>query len=332
MKQYRLIALALLLSITLIACDSQNTDKQEGQEEQEKKKVSLFLDWTPNTNHTGIYVAKEKGFYDDLGIDLEVLLPGEVSAEQLVATNKGEFGISFQTEVTQARAQEIPIVSVAAIIQHNTGGYAAPVEKGIKTPKDFEGKVYGAYGSMLEESMLNLIMQHDDADAEKVESVQLGNVDYWVATKRDIDFVSIFYAWTGIEAEIRDIDFNFIKTTDYAEELDSYNPLIITSEKLIAEDPDTVQAFVEATAKGYEFAIDNPEAAAEILIQAEPDLDAELVKRSQDWLSPLYQDEADQWGIQDIARWETMTEFMFDHDIVEKEIDAAEAFTNDFIK
>lgn len=334
MKRFVTTMLIALLSFILVACSSEKTEKQNEQVKSDTgdKKVSLFLDWTPNTNHTGIYVAKEKGFYEELGLDVEVLLPGEVSAEQLVATNKGEFGISFQTEVTQARAQDLPVVSIAAITQHDTSGYAAPIDKGIESPKDFAGNVYGAYGSLLEESMIDLVMSRDGADKKDVDIVQLGNSDFFIATQKDIDFVSIFYAWTGIEAEIRDVELNFIQKTDYADELDTYSPVIVTSEKLIDEDPETVQAFVEATLRGYEFAIEKPAEAAEILIAAEPDLDPELVKRSQEWLSPRYQDDAEKWGIQDSSRWEVFAKFMFENGIIEKEIDATEAFTNEFIK
>lgn len=326
MKRFKM-AFVFLLSMALIGCGNEQVESGE-----EAKKVSLFLDWTPNTNHTGIYVAKEKGFYEEAGIDVEILLPGEVSAEQLIATNRGEFGISFQPQVTQARAMDLPIISIAAIIQHNTSGYASPVEKGIETPKDFAGKVYGAYGSELEESMIDLVMERDGADVSDVDIVQLGNSDFFVATKQEIDFVSIFYAWTGIEAEIRGVDLNFVEATEYAEELDTYSPVIITSEELIEKDPETVRAFVESTLKGYEFAIDNPAEAAEILIAHEPDLDPELVKRSQEWLSPRYQDDAKKWGIQESSRWETFADFMFENGIIEKEIDATEAFTNEFIE
>lgn len=255
-----------------------------------------------------------------------------MSAEQLVATDRGEFGISFQTEVTQARAQDLPIVSIGAIIQHETSGYASPVEKGIKSPKDFNGKVYGAYGSLLEESMIDLVMSRDGAEMEDVEIVQLGNSDFFMATQKEIDFVSIFYAWTGIEAEIRDVELNFIQKKDYAEELDTYSPVIITSEKMMNENPEVVRAFMDATVKGYEFAIENPSEAAEILINAEPDLDPELVKRSQEWLSPRYQDDAEKWGIQELERWQTFADFMYENGIIEKEINAKEAFTNEFIK
>ncbi|WP_107943485.1 ABC transporter substrate-binding protein [Metasolibacillus fluoroglycofenilyticus] len=311
-----------LLSLVFLLTGCQT---KEGNE-----KVQLFLDWTPNTNHTGIYVAKEKGFFEEVGLDVEIMLPGEVCAEQIVGSGKGQFGISFQNQVTQARSEDLPIVSIAAIIQKNTGGYYTPKAKGIKTPKDFEGHKYGAYGSELEKASLQAVMNKEGGDASKIETVQVGNTDYFVALERDIDFVSIFYAWTGIEGEIRDADMHFIKTTDFAPELDTYSPLIITNDKMIEDNPDTVQAFINAVYKGYEFAIDNPQKSADILIAAEPDLQPELVRRSQEWLSPHYKEGAEAWGVQEASRWENFAEFMVKHQII-GEVDIQQAFTNEFI-
>src|SRR5690606_4488130 len=138
--------------------------------------------------------------------------------------------------------------------------------KGITSPKDFAGKLYGAYGSLLEESMIDLVMKYDNAEAKDVDIVQLGSSDFFVATQRHIDFVSIVYGWTGIEAEIKGVALNFIQATYFGKELDMYSPVIITSEKMIQEKEETVQAFIGATLKGYEFAIHHPSEAADILI------------------------------------------------------------------
>lgn len=119
---------------------------------------------------------------------------------------------------------------------------------------------------------------------------------------------------------------------DFSEALDFYTPLIATSEKMIEDDPDTVEAFVHAAIKGYEYAIDNPDEAAEILIDSEPDVDAELIKQSQKWLSEKYQDDADQFGIQEKERWEMTKDFMLEHEIITKDLDMEEAFTNEFLQ
>jgi ABC-type nitrate/sulfonate/bicarbonate transport system substrate-binding protein len=249
----------------------------------------------------------------------------------MVAAGNAEFGVSYQEGVTFARVQDVPIVSIAAVIQHNTSGFAAPVEKGLKSPKDFEGKKYGGWGSPIEEATIDALMRSESADPSKVEIVNIGDVDFFTAVKRDIDFAWIYYAWTGVEAELRGELLDIVYLRDYAKELDYYTPVLITSEKMIAENPDLVKKFMAATARGYKFAIERPEEAGEILAAAEPDLDRELVIASQKWLSPRYQDDAPRWGLQKAEVWEGYANWLYERGLLDRPLDAAKAFTNDFL-
>jgi len=252
-------------------------------------KVTVVLDWYPNTNHTGIYVAKELGYYKNQGLEVEIKQPSQLAAEQLVAAQKAEFGISFQETVTLGRAQGMPIVSIAAIIQHNTSGFAARRSEGIKSPKDFEGKKYGSWGSPIEEATLKYIMELYEADYKKVKFVNLGAVDFLAATERDVcDFMWIYYGWEGISAKLNGVDIFYLPLRDLSEVFDYYTPVIITSENMIEKSPDTVKKFLYATAKGYEYAIENPEKAARILLKLIPELDEKLVLESQEWLKNEY--------------------------------------------
>ncbi|OMP68848.1 ABC transporter substrate-binding protein, partial [Agrobacterium tumefaciens] len=149
--------------------------------------------------------------------------------------------------------------------------------------------------------------------------------------RSDIDFAWIFYAWTGIEAELRDEPLDMIYVKDYSDQLDYYTPVIVTNEKLIQEDPELVKAFMRATSKGYNHAIEQPEDAAALLSKAVPDLDAKLVLASQKWLSPRYQDDAPRWGEQKAEVWSGYADWMFERKLLEKELDADSAFTNDFL-
>ena len=142
--------------------------------EKELKKITVVLDWTPNTNHTGLYVAKDQGYYEEEGLDVEIIMPGESGADQLVASGKADFGVSYQESITQARIQDVPIVSIAAVIQHNTSGFASPVEKNIISPKDFEGKKYGGWGSPIEESVIASLMKQENANPEEVSIINIG--------------------------------------------------------------------------------------------------------------------------------------------------------------
>ncbi|TFB13114.1 ABC transporter substrate-binding protein [Filobacillus milosensis] len=324
MKKFMILGVLLVL---LTACGgNEDTSKDELEE------IKVVLDWTPNTNHTGLYVARDKGYFEEEGLDVEIIMPGEAGADQLVASGKADFGVSYQESITEARVQDVPIVSIAAVIQHNTSGFASLEEEGITSPKDFEGKTYGGWGAPLEKAVISSVMQQENADVSKVDIVNMGDSDFFTAVERDdIDFAWIYYGWTGVEAELRDTDINMVYLTDYSEKLDYYTPVLATNEDMIENNPETVSKFMKAASQGYQFAIDNPVEAANILIEAEPDLDAELVKASQEWLAPKYKDDASQWGLQKQEVWENYAEWMYEHDLLESELDAEQAFTNEFL-
>ncbi|MBM7649840.1 ABC-type nitrate/sulfonate/bicarbonate transport system substrate-binding protein [Bacillus ectoiniformans] len=327
MKKWFLLLVAAFL---LTGCGGANNDQQSSKEKK-LKKVSVVLDWTPNTNHTGLYVAKEKGYFEQQGLDVEILLPGEAGADQLVASGKAQFGVSFQEQIATARTSDLPLVSVAAIVQHNTSGFASPAAKDIKSPKDFEGKTYGGWGSPIEKQMMASLMKAENADINKVKFINIGESDFFTAIKRDIDFAWIYQGWTGVEADLRKEDLNMIYLKDYAKELDYYTPVLATNEKMIDEDPETVKHFVHAASKGYQYAIDNPDQSAEILSSAVPDLDKDLVVKSQRYLSPKYQEDAERWGEQEASRWENFSEWMYENKLIDKELDSKKAYTNEFL-
>ncbi len=311
--------------ILLTACSSGGAEKEK------LKKVSVVLDWTPNTNHTGLYVAKEKGYFEKQGLDVDIIMPGEAGADQLVASGKADFGVGYQEGVTQARVQDVPIVSIAAIIQHNTSGFAAPKDKGITKPEDFEGKTYGGWGSPVEEAVMSSIMKQEGADVKKVNFVNMGDTDFFTAVKRDIDFAWIFYGWTGIEAELRGEELDMMYVKDYSDKLDYYTPVLTTNESHIKDDPDTVAAFLKATTEGYEYSIEHPDKAGKILLKEAPDLDEELVMKSQEWLAPKYKDDAERWGEQKAEVWKNYADWMFDNKLLEKKLDSSKAYTNEFL-
>jgi ABC-type nitrate/sulfonate/bicarbonate transport system substrate-binding protein len=329
------LLIALLASFVIAGCSndqsSDQTKETKTNEETALKKVTVVLDWTPNTNHTGLYVAEDQGYFEEEGLDVEIIMPGETGADQLIASGKADFGVSYQESITQARIQEVPIVSIAAVIQHNTSGFASPAEKNIVSPKDFAGKSYGGWGSPVEESVISSLMKQENANPDDVSIINMGDTDFFTAVKRDVDFAWIYYGWTGVEAELRGEKINMIYLTDYSKNLDYYTPVLATNEDMIENNPETVKAFLKATSKGYQYSIDEPTKAADILIAAAPDLDADLVKKSQEWLAPKYQDDAPRWGEQKLEVWENYATWMHENKLLEKQLNAKEAFTNEFL-
>jgi ABC-type nitrate/sulfonate/bicarbonate transport system substrate-binding protein len=294
--------------------------------------VTVMLDWTPNTNHTGLFVALEKGYFSKEGLDVKIVQPStDGTVEQLVATGKAEFGVSQQEQVTTARTNDIPVVSLAAILQHNTSGFASLKSKNILTAKDFEGKTYGGWGLPSEDAMLKALMQKENADFSKLKIVNIGAADQLTSLSKDIDLTWIFYGWTGIEAELRNISLNMIWLKDVDPVLDYYTPVLITGEDMLKTKPAVVRSFMKAVSEGYTYAITNPQDSAEILIKHAPEANPELIRKSQAWISPQYQADAARWGEQKAVVWERYAQWLVDRQLLPKMIEATKAYTNDYL-
>lgn len=322
-----LLAASVLATGLLAGCGAQNTGKKE------LKKITVVLDWVPNTNHTGLYVAKDKGYYAAEGLDVEIIQPSEGGTAGLIAAGQGQFGISYQEEVTMARtaANPLPIKAIAAIIQHNTSGFASPNGKNIKTPKDFEGKTYGGWGSPSEEAVLKAVMEKDGADFSKLKIVNVGTEDFFAATKSEVDFEWIFEGWTGIQAKINETPLNYIPVRDLDSRLDYYTPVIIANDQYLKDNPEIAKAFLRATTKGYEYAMSEPMESARILVKYAPETDEKLAIASQIYLKDQYKADAARWGEMKASVWDGYTQFLLENKLIPKNLDSSEAFTNEYL-
>jgi ABC-type nitrate/sulfonate/bicarbonate transport system substrate-binding protein len=319
-----LLLLLLLLTLPVTGC-SKPADTEGLQP------VTVVLDWVPNTNHTGLYVALEKGWYAEAGLAVEIIQPGDTGAAQLVATNKAHFGVSYQEEVTLARASDLPIVSVAAVIQPNTSAFASPKGLNITRPRDFEGMRYGGWGSPIEEAVIRAMMEMDGGDFTQVEFVNIGAVDFFNAIQRDVDFAWIFEGWDGVQAQLTGVELNLVRLRDFHPALDYYTPVLIASESTIGSNPELVRKFLEATAKGYIYAAGHPREAADILLLSAPELDSALVYASQEWLADKYSAGSDGWGLQQHQVWERYARWLLENGQLTELPDVSKAFSNSFL-
>jgi ABC-type nitrate/sulfonate/bicarbonate transport system substrate-binding protein len=331
MKKIRFLSLILILMLSGVSCSE--SDITETPEAEQLLEVTLMLDWVPNTNHTGFFVAQEKGFYKEAGLEVEIIEPGEVYAEQAVIGGAADFGISFQEQVTLALGDDIPLVSIASIIQHNTSGFASRSVLGAQSPADWEGFLYGSFGSPFEEPTLRVLMECAGGDFAELEIVDTGFADpLALLDEEQTDLAWIFYAWQGKQAQLQEIHLNIVMMEDWFDCIpDYYTPVLITSEATIQDRPEMVSAFLEAVSKGYTYAMDHPEEAANILLSFAPELDEDLVRASQAWISPRYQADALRWGEQELKVWEDYANWMLLHGIISDPIDATSAFSNDFL-
>lgn len=305
-------------------------------------KVSLALDWTPNTNHTGIYVALAKGYYAANGIDLTIKpYSSSVYPEQLVATNQAEFGISFPESVTTFRAQGVPIVSIAAVIQNNTSALVSLKSSGLDSVAKLAGKRYAGFGAPYEQPVISEMLKCAGAPTTDFQNITT-QIDPIAALKSgQFDFAWIYMGWEGIEAQEQGVDLNVFPLNNGC--IPNYSsPVIISNEQLIKDHPDVIKRFLKATAQGYEYAIQNPHDAASLLIQQAPPGsfdNQQLVYDSQAYLSPRYAEGAACWGQQTLAKWTDYPRFMFTHQAIQdangkpitKEPNYAAAFTNSLL-
>ena len=329
MKKLTAILISVILVFTLVAC------LDSADEGNSIKEITICLDWTPNTNHTGLYVAEKLGYYEDAGLKVTIVQPPEGGAEMMTASGQADFGISAQDSLAANFASDEPldITTVAAILQHNTSGI---ISLDCENPRDLEGKRYSTWDSPTEKAMIEYVMEKDGGDFGKVELIPNVITDEASALKHgDTDAVWIYYAWSGINAEFSGLDFEYFAFADIEKVFDFYTPVIIANNDFLANNADEAKAFLSATAKGYQYAIENPEEAASILIESDTTGSLTgseaLVTASQKWISSQYIADAESWGVIDAQRWDSFYKWLSDEGLVEKAIPAGMGFTNDYL-
>jgi len=320
----KLIAFFCLLSIAIAMA---------GCGEKSEETITIVLDWTPNTNHTGLYVAMEKGYFDEAGIDAKIVQPPEDGAETLVASGKAQFGISFQDIIAPAFASDdpLPVVAIAALVQHNTSGIISLKGEGIDNPKGMSNKTYATWDAPIEKAMIKSVVETDGGDYDSIVMVPSTVTDVITALNTNIDAIWVYYAWDGIAAEIKGIETDFFAFKDIDPIFDYYSPILIGNVNYMKENKEKTKAFLQAAAKGYEYAIANPEEAADILVNANPELDRGLVLESQKWIAGQYKSEVEQWGFIDRNRWDDFFSWLWDKSLIEKEIPSEFGFTNEYL-
>ena len=335
MKKRMLAAItALCLALSLASCSGgDNGGGESGDKNLEK--VTILLEWTPNTNHTGLYVAKKLGYFEREGLDVDIIQPEESSAASLVAAGKAEFGISCQDTMVGAFQSEtaLPITAIAALIQHNTSGIISLKGNGMETPKGMEGKTYATWNLAMEQGMIKDVVEKDGGDYSKINMVPNNVTDELSALQTNIDAVWVFYAWTGIAAQVKGVDVDFFAFKDINPTFDYYTPLIISNNDYIKNNPETVKKFLKATRDGYEYSIEHPEEAADILVESDTTgaLDKDIVLASQKWLKDNYKAEVERWGEFDTGRWDAFYTWLYDQKVISEKIPSGFGFTNDYL-
>ncbi len=328
MKRITALFLAILmLAAVAIVCA----------EPEEPVKIVISLDWTPNTNHTGLYVAEALGCYQEEGLDVQIVQPPENGAVLMCAAGQAQFAIDAQDTMAASLDLEEPlnVTAVATILQHNTSGILSRAEDGITSAAGLENRIYATWDSPIELAMLRYCMEKEGADFDKVKLIPNNITDEPAAlSAHQTDAVWIFYGWSGINAELSGIPFEYWDFASLSEELDYYTPVILANNDFLQEHPETARAFLKATAKGYRYAAEHPEEAAEMLIAGDTtgalEDSRELVYASQKWLSERYIADAPAWGIIMPDRWNRFYAWLYNNGLSAHDLTGI-GFSNDYL-
>lgn len=337
-KKILALILASVMILGLAACNG-NTEGSKNSSNSAKKDITICLDWTPNTNHTGLYVALKKGYYEDAGLNVSIVQPPENSgATQACAAGQAQFAIEAQDTLAAAFTSDTPldVTAVAAVLQHNTSGIMSKAGSGMDKPSGLTGNTYLTWDSPIELAIMKNVVNNDGGDWYKVTLEPNVVTDEAQDVNVNPDHaIWVFYGWGGINAKVNNVDVDYFYFKDIDPIFDYYTPVIIANNKFLNDDPDTAKAFLAASQKGYRYAVENPDESAQILIDSDETGSLvgseELINESQKWISKQYIADADNWGYIDSSRWNNFYSWLWDNQLIEKQIEKDFGFTNEYL-
>ncbi len=307
----------LLVSLVVLGCGEDEPQRIED----EPQRIRVQLDWTPNTNHIGLYVAMALGWYEDEGIDIEILPHSGANGDLLVAEGVADVAFSFPTVVPFSRAQGLDVVSIAAVLQKSPTEIAALKDGPIRRLRDMDGQLYAGWGLPYEQSQWRTVIQADGGQGTaKLVVLDTGAYDALLAGR--VQAVEIFATWEGIDWDRQGIRYRTWRHADFGVP-DRPAVLLVTSGEALDEREDALIRFLRATLRGYEFAVEDPDEAGRLLIETAGEdafPDSELVYESARLLADEYYLSADgRWGTQTLAQWSSYPGWLYQHGLLTDE-------------
>lgn len=325
MRKILMLTLVVALGAGLAACGGAASESGDG-----PKKVTLTLDWYPNADHAGIYMAKEKGYFEDAGLDVRIRQPSDPAAVlQLVAAGRSEFGISYENEITNAAVRDIPVKSVMAIMQEPLNSIITLKKSGITRPEDLAGKKIGYAGQSFGTAVIDTVLRKAGKDPDSAEKVNVGYDLRPALTSGRVDaIVDAYWNIEAVELKQKGFETNVIRLPEVG--VPNYNELVVaTSDRYASENPASVRKFVGALVKGHRYAVEHPEAAKDALLKANKELDPETAKETLKLTTPVFK--ADRIGYQDPEEWKAYVDWAVKNGVLEKPVEVDKVMTNEYL-
>ena len=325
------LAGAMVLSLT--ACGNSAKKKSNSSN---LKQITVCLDWAPNTNHTGLYTAIDKGYFKKQGLKVKVVQPSDDGAAQIVGSGKAQFGVDAQDTMASGLVgkNRVPITAVAAILQHNTSGIISRKEDGITSPKGMMNHKYATWDLPIEKAMLKTLVEQEGGDFSKVKLIPSTVTDEASALKKkSVDCIWVFNGWATIACKQAGLKVNFWYFKDLNKTFDYYTPVYIANTDYLKKNPKQAKAFMKALSEGYNYAAKHPKESADILLKHNKELrsNKKLVYASQKYLSKQYIADAKQWGYIDPARWNRFYSWLNQNKLTKQALKKNQGFTDAYL-
>lgn len=299
--------------------------------------LRIALDWTPNTNHTGFFVALEKGFYEEQGIDLQVISPltdnYAITPAKRLENGEVDFAIVPSESVLSFFTKEQPmhIRAIAALLQEDMSAIVTLKSSGIDRPGQLDGKTYASYKARYEDKIVEQMIRNDGG-AGSIDVVYPAKLGIWNTLLSDeYSATWIFTNWEGVEAKNSNVELNYFRLEDYGIPY-GYSPVLVAKDADINANRTLYTNFLSATRKGFLFSLTNVDESAAILKKHVTPHDAEAIDlvQSQQETNAAYGNK-ESWGKMTTDRWEAFVDWLYENKLIDEKIDVSLLFTNDLI-
>lgn len=325
-KVSMLLVIVMMFSLALSGC----SNKEETKATKELKEVNVLLDWYPNAVHSFLYAAEEQGYFEEAGLKVNLITPaGTDDGIKLVASNQADLAISYPKQIILARGEDIPVKSVGAIVRSSLNQLMVNKDAGVKTLKDLEGKKIGYPSFDIDKETVMAMVSEAGGDPSKIEFVDVGyELMAAIQTKRVDGIIGGYINHEKILLEKEGIQLDTFNPADFGVP-NNYELAFIASDDGIKNNNETIQAFLDAAKKGFEYTKSNPDKALDLVLKVQNEsfpLDAEIEKKSLQILLPLMEDENGKFLSQNEENWAKNVQWLKDKNLLKGKVDSKDLF------
>lgn len=325
-----MLAVALLaLAIGLTACGEKSEDVAG-----EKEPLSLVLDFYPNPDHAGIYMAEKLGYFEEAGLDVDIQTPSDPAAPlKLLAAGRSDLAISYEPEVMLAHEQGLDVQAVAAIVNRPLTSMIWLKKSGIGGVAGLRGKTIATAGIPYQDAYLKTILARASLKPADVKTVNVGfGLLPALLGGRAEAMLGGFSNVEGVDLRLRGSDPVVTPVDELG--VPTYDELVLVARgKRLEDDPQAIRLFIAALARGTAAAAGNPKAAAKALLEANPDLDAKLTKAELAVTLPLLAPASGDrpYGYMNPGQWREFAGWMRDNELISSLPTPEEVLSNAYL-